>query len=74
MKKEPKLYYYTISFRGTDNSGEVWASMTIGYEDQKISAKRISAVKKVLEINEGAVLVACNYLGEMTPKESRNHE
>lgn len=69
-----QLHYYCLSFYESQLRGGAHAQVICGFPDSRVTQKRIAGAREVGQVGPDAVLLACSYLGLMTPKEFKEIE
>ena len=65
------LHYYALTFSGQHAEGRVTATTYWGWPEPQVSVPRIDHARDSMGLSDGAVLLACCYLGRMTPAQMR---
>lgn len=64
-----KLHFYCFAFLETLADQTTHTSRCYGFESPQITLADIAMVKERAQVNQGATLIACSYLGHMTADE-----
>lgn len=71
MEDDKKFHWFSFSFFGiaARTCIQSYSCVYLGYPTRNINMERIRAAKKQADMQRGAVLISCSYLGHMTKDE-----